>query len=170
MRAKLSPLVARLRELEATDRRAMAVLRRSLAFDPGTWPPAYVYVERFVGGENISPRYRNASYLTAGLFAMHTEHCDGISMGEALRRLAQKRPHSKSIEDRFLSLLAADDDLLLNRLRQALSLLRAEGIGLDYNRLLQDLTWWKTDNNRVQRNWARDYYRREQVTTAEQDA
>ena len=165
MNVKSSEFVKNLRELETTDRRAMAVLRRSLAFAPGTWPPAYAYVERFAGGENISALYRNAAYLTAGLFAIHRNHCDQVSVGKAFGQLAHKRQNSKTIEGRFLGLLTADDDLLPHRLRQAVSLLSADGIGLDYDRLLTDLTWWKTDSKNVQQRWAKDYYRKQDAVT-----
>ena len=169
MGVESSALVKSLLELEATDRRAMAVLCRSLAFAPGTWPPAYGYVEHFVDGENISPQQRNAAYLTAGLFAMYRKHCDGISVGRAFGQLAQKRPAGKSVEKRFLWLLGADDDLLPSRLRQAFSLLGAGDIGLDYDRLLTDLTWWRTDSRNVQQRWASDYYRRGRAAMAGQN-
>ena len=170
MSAEPSALVKNLRELEATDRRAMAVLRRSLEFAPGTWPPAYAYVERFADGENALPPQRNAAYLTAGLFAVHGRHCDRISVGAAFRQLAKKRVNGKGVEKRFLRLLEAEDDPLSSRLRQAFLLLGAEDIGLDYDRLLADLTWWETDNRTVQQRWAKDYYRREQAPTAGQGA
>lgn len=161
-------LVDRLRKLADTDLGAMAVLRRSLAFDPGAWPQAYAYVERFVCGENVSRERRQAAYLVAGLFAMHRQHADGVSLGKAFGILAGKR-QSGSIEQRFLNLLAADEDLLPDRLRRTLSLLKAEGVGLDYSRLLQDLTYWNTPDRTVQQRWARDFYRSSQESETTQE-
>lgn len=45
-----------LRQLAERDRGALAVLRRSLTFAPGTNPAAYPYVERFVPGDTIKMR------------------------------------------------------------------------------------------------------------------
>ena len=56
--------------LNQKDTKVRAVLRRSLAFDPGTFVPAYPYVEPFVKDESNSWR-REMHYLVAGLWAAH---------------------------------------------------------------------------------------------------
>jgi CRISPR system Cascade subunit CasB len=57
--------IAHLIGLKDKDRAALAHLKRSLAFDPGAYPQAYPYVERFVGAECHAedPRTRRAAAL-----------------------------------------------------------------------------------------------------------
>ena len=148
--------------VEQEDRGALAVLKRSLAFKPGTYVPAFRYVEPFVRSEDGWPR--EVYYLTAGLFALWpTEGSQTLS--EALARVFRRR-QSASIEARFLALLDADRDQLPDRLRRAVSLVRAERVGLDWSRLLSDLVDWFRPDRRVQREWARAFYR----AAAEEDA
>ena len=66
----MSGFIEWLDSLNAKDTRVRAVLRRSLAFDPGAFVPAYPYVEPFLKGENNFWR-RNMLYLVAGLWAAH---------------------------------------------------------------------------------------------------
>ena len=156
--------IAHLSTLAESERGGMAMLRRSLTFDPGAFPAAYPYVERFVGqNRRADDPYRRALYLTAGLFALHPEHTGKVSFAAAFGCLARERG-SGSIEQRFVTLLSAEPESLPNLLRQSVSLLAADGLGFDYVRLLDDLTRWLNvfgqelrDNLRQQ--WARDFYR-----------
>ena len=132
---------------------ARAALRRSLAFAPGTYPPAMPYVEPWVRGEE--GWRREAYYLVAALFALKDgEHQPGRTLAQALRQ-AQKSRDSESLERRFLALLDADRDQIAYRLRQAVGLV--EG-GLDFAQLLDDLLFWFHSERRVQARWAREFY------------
>ncbi len=155
--------VAYLIELAQRDRGALAHLRRSLGFAPGAYPPAYPSVERFVGQDRHAndPR-RKALYLTAGLFALHPEHRTGTSLSAALGHLARARD-SASIEQRFIALLGAEAERVPTLLRQAVSLLAADGHPCDYVRLLDDLDILfrlidSETHDRVRQRWARDFY------------
>lgn len=156
--------IAHLSGLAERDRGALAALRRSLGFDPGTYPPAYPYVERFVGPERYADDpWRQALYLAAGLFAFHPRHQEGVSFAAALGRLARTR-ESPSIEQRFVALLGAEPDSLPNMLRQAVSLLAAEGYAFDFAHLLDDLARWLSPyafeaRDNLRQRWARDFYR-----------
>jgi CRISPR system Cascade subunit CasB len=156
--------IAHLSGLAEMDRGALAHLRRSLGFEPGTYPRAYPYVERFVGADkHANDPWRKALYLTAGLFARHSEHRDGESLASALGRLAHDR-ESASIEQRFIALLGTGPEGLPNLLRQATSLLAADGYPYDYARLLDDLGVWlrpldSEGRDRIRQRWARDFYR-----------
>jgi CRISPR system Cascade subunit CasB len=153
--------VRHLRTLAERDRGSMAVLRRSLSFDPGTYPAAFPLVEGFVS-DTTSGASRRSLYLLAGLFASHGRHEPGTTFAAAFARLQQRR-RSASLEQRFIGLLDADEDQLPFRLRQAISLLAADGIGFDYERLSSDLPWWSAESRQVQQRWARDFYRTLQV-------
>lgn len=161
--------------LKDRDRGALAHLKRSLGFDPGAYPPAYPFVERFVGTQTHAedPR-RKAMYLTAGLFALHPQHNEGTSFAAALGRVGRLR-ESKSIEHRFIALLGAEPESLPTLLRQSVSLLAAADIGCDYVSLLGDLARWFDPWNleardRLRQRWARDFYRAYDPHAASTDA
>lgn len=140
--------------------RARAVLRRSLAFDPGGYPPAMPYVEPFLQSAGNEGWRREAHYLVAGLFALKDgEHKEGRTLARALWEAKQAR-QSDSLEKRFLALLDADRDQIAHRLRQAVGLV--EG-GLDFAQLLEDLLHWFDPRRRVQARWAREFYGAEEL-------
>lgn len=144
--------------LNEKDTKVRAVLRRSLAFDPGKFAQAYPYVEPFLKEEDNSWR-REMLYLVAGLWAAHwREEQRGqlVPIGNACaaHRLASG---STSTERRFITLLDADPDQLPNRLRQMVVLLKEQAI--DFDDLLKGLLYWNDDQKRTQNAWARDFYR-----------
>ena len=155
--------VKHLQTLARHDRGAIAVLRRSLGFEPGAYPPAYPAVERFAAQGIDNEVRRQALYLTAGLFALHPLHGRGQSLAGALGQTMRRR-ESASIEKRFIALLAADADSLPNHLRQTVSLIAADGIAIDYAQLLDDLgrllqRWNEEQRDGVRQRWARTFYR-----------
>lgn len=140
------------------DTKVRAVLRRSLAFEPGKFAQAFPYVEPFVKNEGNSWR-RDMHYLVAGLWAAHWR--DGLagqpmSLGKACAayRMASG---STSAERRFITLLDADPDQLPYRLRQMIALLKEQSI--DFDALLKGLLYWGDDQKPTQNSWARDFYR-----------
>lgn len=154
----MSGFIEWLEDLNAKDTKVRAVLRRSLAFDPGAFVPAYPYVEPFVKGENKSSR-REMHYLVAGLWAAHwREGQTGRLMPIGLACAAhQLESGSTSTERRFINLLDADRTQLSHRLRQMIALLRQQAI--DFDALLNGLLFWDDDQKRTQNAWARDFYR-----------
>lgn len=145
--------------LNDRDTRVRAVLRRSLAFDTGTYIQAFPYVEPFVKNEGSSWR-REMHYLVAGLWAAHwREGRSGEPMviGKACCELYSARDRSPSIERRFITLLDSDRDQLPNRIRQMIALLK--DYPLDFEDLLTGLLYWNDDRKRTQNAWARDFYR-----------
>lgn len=150
--------------LKDSDRGALAYLKRSLSFEPGTYPRAYPYVERFVGADkHAEDPLRRAMYLVAGLFALHPLHHEGVSFAGAFGRIGRARD-SASVEQRFIALLAAEPESLPTLLRQSVSLLAADGQGCDYVGLLDDLTRWLNPfkpeaRDQLRQRWARDFYR-----------
>ena len=144
--------------LNEKDTKVRAVLRRSLAFNPGTFVPAYPYVEPFLKGEDNLWR-REMLYLVAGLWAMHwREGRNGVPLpiGKACAAY-QAASGSSSTERRFINLLDADSDQLPHRLRQMAALLKEQVI--DFDALLKGLMYWNEDQKRTQNAWARDFYR-----------
>lgn len=154
----MSGFIQWLEGMNAKDTRVRAVLRRSLAFDPGGFPPAYPYVEPFVKDDDNTWR-REMLYLVAGLWAAHwregrTEGQMSIGKACAAHQLASG---STSTERRFINLLDADPDQLPNRLRQVVALLNDQAI--DFEALLTGCLYWNNYQKRTQNAWARDFYR-----------
>ncbi|MBV5339476.1 MAG: type I-E CRISPR-associated protein Cse2/CasB [Deltaproteobacteria bacterium] len=144
--------------LNEKDTKVRAVLRRSLAFDPGRFTPAYPYVEPFVKDEENFWR-RDMFYLVAGLWASHWRVGRvGVPMtlGKACAAYYEGRK-STSTERRFITLLDSDSDQLPYRLRQMVALLKEQSI--DFDDLLNRLLYWNDDQKRTQNIWARDFYR-----------
>ena len=155
----MSGFIEWLEGLSEKDTRVRAVLRRSLAFDPGQFVPAYPYVEPFVKDKENSWR-REILYLTAGLWASHLKEGrseDPMSIGKACHALYLAKDKSPSIERRFITLLDSDHDQLPHRLRQMVALLKEQPI--DFDALLTGLLYWNDDQKRTQNAWARDFYR-----------
>lgn len=149
---------------------ARAALRRSLAFPPGAYPPAFPFLEPVIQMEGWR---REAHYLVGGLYAAKDgDHRPGRSLAEAFRELRWARggrspDGAVSVEHRFLALLDADSDQLPTRLRSAVTLV--EG-GIDFAQLLDDLLRWFDPRKRVQIRWARTFYRgTEEPTTQPQE-
>jgi len=147
-----------LEKLNATDTKVRAVLRRSLAFDPGKFVLAYPYVEPFIKDEENSWR-REVYYLVAGLWAAHWREGRSeapMPIGKACA-IYQTDSGSTSAERRFITLLDADRDQLPHRLRQMIALLKKQAI--DFDGLLKGLLYWNDDQKRTQNTWAREFYR-----------
>jgi len=164
----MSGFIEWLEGLNEKDTKVRAVLRRSLAFDPGQYVPAYPYVEPFVKDEGNSWR-REMHYLVAGLWAAHwREDRPGapMSIGKACavfdsekRKTMSKDDRQKltSIEKRFVTLLDSDPDQLPHRLRQMIALLKDHPI--DFDALLTGVNYWNDDQKHTQNAWARNFYR-----------
>lgn len=152
-----SAFFVRLGELAERDSSVVATLRRSVAFEPGTFAPAFSIIEPAMAGQP-EWRRRNA-YLVAGLWALGQRRSSGapVPMAVALRRFGSSKS-SSSVELRFTALLDSDSDELPHRLRQAVSLVTSQQIALDWPRLLEDVSAWGSDSRYVQRRWARDFW------------
>ena len=153
--------------LTGLDAGALAVLRRSLAKEPGKDPKAFPYVEPFVAK---APSWtRKAYYLLAGLFAWGAVRegerfkAKGYPLGGAVFKLYERRDQSPSVEQRFIALLDSDEEELPFRLRQMISLIKSEEIPLDWERLLQDIEQWGAESRWVQERLAREFYGKAQI-------
>ena len=164
----MSGFIAWLEQLNESDSKVRAVLRRSLAFDPGQHIPTFPYVEPFLKGEESGWR-RDVHFLVAALWASHWREGQaqakikiavavGLHDKERRDKLnPTERSKPTSTEKRFITLLDADEDQLPHRLRQMVALLGEQPI--DFQALLDDLKRWDSDTKRIQNTWARDFYR-----------
>jgi len=154
----MSGFIGWLERLNENDSKVRAILRRSLAFDPGEYVPAYPYIEPFLNDEN-NQRRREILYLVAGVWAAHwreDQRGELVPIGKACAT-HQNSSGSTSTERRFINLLDADRDQLPHRLRQMIVLLKEQPI--DFGHLLKGLQYWSNDQKHTQQEWARDFYR-----------
>ena len=153
----MSGLIAWLEQLNESDNKARAVLRHSLAFDPGQHIPAFPYIEPFLKGEQEGWR-RDVHYLVAALWAAHWREGRAGAAQPLARACAthQLKSGSASTERRFINLLDADREQLPHRLRQMTALLNEQPI--DFQTLLDDLIRWNSEFKMIQTKWARDFY------------
>ncbi|MBZ0070443.1 MAG: type I-E CRISPR-associated protein Cse2/CasB [Gammaproteobacteria bacterium] len=154
----MSGFIAWLEKLNESDGKVRAVLRRSLAFNPGQHIPAFPYIEPFLKREETGWR-RDMHYLVAALWAAHWRE-GRIDAALTLAHACaahQLKSGSASTERRFISLLDADREQLPHRLRQMIALLGEQSI--DFEALLDDLLRWNSESKPTQNAWARDFYR-----------
>lgn len=152
-------LVGHLRDLaENGDRAALAELRRALQRPPGEDPRVFRYVVPFLP-DDLSPWEERAAFLVASLFAVHPDAGGTGSLGAAFATLAS-RTNAEAVERRFVALLAAGREDLPQQLRHAVTLLRAAGVPVNWEQLLEDLRWWDHPDDFVRRRWARDFWGR----------
>jgi len=164
----MSTFIEWLEGLNERDTKVRAVLRRSLAFDPGGYVPAFPYIEPRITDDDSVWR-REMLYLVAGLWAMHWregrsgplkqigEVCAELDKEKRSKMSADEQKKLTSTEKRFINLLDADADQLPYRLRQMVALLKDYPI--DFEHLLKDLMFWNSSRKTTQTTWARDYYR-----------
>jgi CRISPR system Cascade subunit CasB len=143
------------------DRGARAILRRSAAFDPGEYVPAFPFVEPFLP-EDTPESERRAFYLCAMLYALHGLHQEGRWLARAFGALWWKHEKRPSLEKRFIALLESDADALPEHIRHIASLLKDEPF--DHAALLADLRelmkpYVTERQNRIRARWAKDFYR-----------
>lgn len=141
------------------DTAIVAVLRRSAAYPPGQYPPAFPFIEPSVAG--LSEWRRSATYLAASCWALAARREQGkpLTLPRAVHDLqVRSKNASKNIEARFTTLLDSDTDELQWRLRHLTSQLAAAAIAVDWPALLEDLWWWTREDRRVQTQWARQFW------------
>lgn len=145
------------------DRAALAALRRGLGKAPGEAMEAYRYVARFAARCKY-PSQEESLYHVATLFGLYPSDSRSgndsmtTNLGASLRELKGKLD-SGGVERRFVALLNSHRDELADHLRQIISLLKSKDVTINWLRLLVDINRWDNDDRRVQREWAKAYWR-----------
>ena len=156
-----------LEDINERDSRVRAVLRRSLAFDPGTFPAAFPYVEPFLKEDGGNWR-RQVHYLVAALWASHWKAGrEGAKVPVAIAVAHYAMAHhtreqlngrASSTERRFITLLDADTDELPYRLRQMVRYAASRGVGVHWPLLFFHIHRWNALGKGVQKTWARSFF------------
>lgn len=104
------------------------------------------------------PQYKeNIYFLVATLYAMAESNTAERDFGASLRQ-AQNPNNRKGLDRRVQILLDSDENQLPFRLRQAVHYLKSQQVKINWQKLLEDLLWWSSENRSVQRRWARSYF------------
>jgi CRISPR system Cascade subunit CasB len=100
------------------------------------------------------------SVLVAGLFAWAKGYCQqthkvnfGAAFGSGLTPDGKQQR-----EKRFIDLLDTDLDELPFKLRQAITLIARDRVGLDWVLLIRHLSYWSHTDRWVQKEWARGFW------------
>ena len=153
--------------------RALAVLRRGAGMPPGGSPEAWAVAfdecsEEILGqGERPSDEERTV-YLMITLYACHRQgrqapaHSgDGLSLGKAMRRVAEERDRDKPTMPRsFASLMSASSyDEVEYHLRQSIARIKGLSCPLDYGRLTRQVLAFQNPYRRdgIRLQWSREY-------------
>jgi CRISPR type I-E-associated protein CasB/Cse2 len=139
---------------------------------PGMWEYCAPVIMT-VGEDNWQRRdLELATHHVLTLYALHQQSRaermhrqrtpgDSRSVGAASRRLYSERS-SEGVKRRFLATATASSvPELAGHLRHLVTLLRGEGIPLDYTALFRDITAWQDPVRRakVRRHWGLDFHR-----------
>lgn len=141
-------------------RAALAELRRGLGQLPGLAPMVGRYVQPFLRVED-SGRREDAYYLIATLFGLHPAKAQSGNMGNHFAQLCKDNDEPPdNIVRRFNILLSADGDTLPDYLRQAMGLLKANEVAVNWTQLLDDMLGWENPEGKIQLQWSRAFWRR----------
>jgi CRISPR system Cascade subunit CasB len=143
------------------NRGALAALRRGLSPEGAAWAGMHRYVAGWLH-EKDGPWDEQCFYLVAALFGKYPcTKSTGDNFGGSYRQLTLQK-EGDSLERRFVALLASDAESVGVHLRHSVSLLATGDIPVDWAQLLRDLRWWGQPERRVQRRWAREYWKKPQ--------
>ncbi|MHA1369255.1 MAG: type I-E CRISPR-associated protein Cse2/CasB [Promethearchaeota archaeon] len=152
----------------------MAALRRALGTKLGDNKNAMFSFYKILRDSGINfykiSRDEGIFYLVATLYANYQGEKMQGNFGETVREIKMKLD-SESIDQKFAALLESYFDYISDetgykpsggtlghRLGQLVKLAKSKGVGINWERLLKDLRRWQYDDQRVQREWARQYY------------
>lgn len=103
------------------------------------------------------PPYKERWYFLLATLYPLAEPADTGNLGRALS-LARNPENRDGLDRRVEILLDADEVQFPFRLRQAIRFLYSQGVGVDWEQLLQDLLRWTHPERFIQQQWARAYF------------
>lgn len=141
------------------DRGRLAELRRGLSETtrPSAWPALVS-----LGGQvdNI------VDMTIAGLYALHPEETSAPNLGATWRELRRRNRDNTlpvndntrtSFEHRFIRLLSCQTkEELCEHLRPFVIRAKSEGLGINYDALYMDASYWENPKTRLK--WAKEYW------------
>ena len=122
----------------------------------------FPYVARFLPeGISVGPRVQ-AVFLTASLFAKHSEAGGTGTLGHSLRASTAKKHGEEGVASRLTAALDADPEDLPAHLVGLVSLCESAGVPIDWNQFLWDVRDLLGDDegrrNRTRLQWAKGFW------------
>jgi CRISPR type I-E-associated protein CasB/Cse2 len=152
--------------LSALERGEIATLKRNTGNTIAESRNCAGLFYKILPNEIAGVRDEEIYFLVATLFGLNTLKYHG-DFGSSLH-LVKIRTSSEGIDRRMAILLDSEFDLvdgfrsgggeLAYRLRQCVKLAAGHEVGIDWPKMLYDLTWWSHPEKRVRKQWARSYY------------
>lgn len=167
------PFVDQLTKLASPDdpdRASMAHLRRGLCAPPDYTLSRVGWLFRDAQDDPEDHALESA-ILVAGLFAWVKGACPqntGANFGRAFGHDLSD-DDKRQREKRFTGLLDTDIEDLPYKLRQAVTLIARDKVGLDWATLIHHLINWAHPDRWVQKQWARAYWSTPRVKVAASD-
>ena len=165
-------LIEQLTDLARSDtpnRAALAHLRRGLEGPLDFTIGRIGWLFRRVPESKEDVLLQNA-VLAAGLFAWVKGECPqtkGVNFGKAFGA-DLTREEKQQREKRFIDLLDTDASDLPYKLRQAMTLIAGDRVGLDWVLLVRHLCSWGDSRRWVQKEWARGFWAATEEETNDQ--
>lgn len=154
-------------QLRKLDRGDLAALRRNAGNTIGQSRNAMSLFYRILPREKADSWDEEIYFLIATLFPLNRGELEG-NFGVTMRAVKAARKGSEAVDRRMGILLDSEFDRVDNsrygggemayRLRQCVKLADSNGIGVDWEKLLEDLVWWSHPSRRVRKEWARSYF------------
>lgn len=174
VRGRINAVAGDPAHLSATQRAALASLRRGLGKPPGSVAEIWQFTLPDLEQDWRTAYRENAIHVALTHWAMHQQskslpmHREDRTFGQALRLLAssqatdRKKPEEAPAFRRMMALAASRNlTAITTHARGLIGQLRAAGFGFDYGAWAEDLFWIQVPGRAVdvQRRWGRDFYR-----------
>ena len=139
----------------------LADLRDGLGREPGEVPARYRHIVSFLNTGKEADLL-----LIASLFAFHPLSDSARAIWAIICARLMASAAAKRTKNHFLRLLAMRRDTLETPLWQAVSILKNQGIAVNWHQLMYDIQDWDRTDHIVQRKWARAFWQPVQSDSA----
>jgi len=149
------------------NRGALAIMRRSLGILPELDVRTFPFVFPGIEIAELNKYQEQIAFMIAALYALYHSGSADISpseepfwnLGDSFRNLSENdEKGSKSIESRFIALLNAHKDDLIQHLKKSVSLLKSRKIPINWVVLAEDIQYWEYSERITQSRWAQSFY------------
>ncbi len=156
--------------LKTLERADLAVLKRNAGRAVAESRGAMGLFYRVLPQQIVGSISEDIYFLVATLYPLNSQDHDGDigATMRAVKTLRGKTKENDSMDRRMNALLDSEFDPgsgmpsgggeMAYRLRQAVKLAAAAGVGINWQKLTEDLAFWSHPDRRARKRWARSYY------------
>ena len=156
--------------LKTLERADLAVLKRNAGRAVAESRGAMGLFYRVLPQQIVGSISEDIYFLVATLYPLNSQDHDGDigATMRAVKTLRGKTKENDSMDRRMNALLDSEFDSVSGtpsaggemayRLRQAVKLAAAAGVGINWQKLTEDLAFWSHPDRRARKRWARSYY------------